>query len=131
MYHFFKDQGNSNTFDLFSNSDNYDAESRAEDVRANKFAKNFLLFKAKNDLDILKENITLQNIITVMKKYGISKQALSIELRLDLKNFKVANLHSCLFTSSKKEINDLLTNLRDEGSISIRKYSELIGSIRK
>ena len=66
-----------------------------------------------------------------MKKYGISKQALSIELRLDLKNFKVGNLHSCLFTSSKKEINDLLTNLRDEGSISIRKYSELIGSISK
>lgn len=131
MYHFFKDQGNSNTFDLFSNNDNYNTESRSEDIRANKFAKNFLLFNAKKDLDTLKESTTLQNLITVMKKYGISKQALGIELGLDLKDFKIGNLHGCLFTSSKKEINDLLTKLKDEGSISIRKYSELIGSITK
>ena len=131
MYHFFRDQGNSNAFDLFSNNDNYSSETRSEDIRANKFAKNFLLFNAQNDLDNLKKNITLENIINVMKKYGISRTALGIELGIDLNAFKVRNLHNCLFTSSKKEINDLLTKLKDEASISIRKYSELISSISK
>lgn len=131
MYHFFKDEGNSNTFDLFSNNDSDNAGSRAEDIRANKFAKNFLLFNAKKDLDTLKESTTLENITNIMKKYGISRQALGIELGLDLKNFKIGILHGCLFTSSKKEINELLTKLKEEGSISIRKYSELIGSITK
>lgn len=131
MYHFFRDQGNSNAFDLFSESDSYDAETRSEDIRANKFAKNFLLFNAKEDLNKLKENITLEKLIDVMKKYGISRDALGIELRINLKAFKTGNIHKCLFTSSKKEINDLLIALRDEGSISLRKYNELISAISK
>lgn len=130
MYHFFQDQGNSNAFDLFSESD-YNSEIRAEDIRANKFAKNFLLYKADEDLNELKKNITLENIQDIMLKYGISRHALSIELDTDLKSFKTENLHKCLFTSSKKKINDLLISLTEEGSISLRKYSELISAISK
>jgi Zn-dependent peptidase ImmA (M78 family) len=130
MYHFFQDQGNSNAFDLFSESD-YNSETRAEDIRANKFAKNFLLYKADEDLNELKKNITLENIQDIMLKYGISRHALSIELDTDLKSFKTGNLHKCLFTSSKKTINDLLISLKEEGSISLRKYSELISAISK
>jgi Zn-dependent peptidase ImmA (M78 family) len=130
MYHFFQDQGNSNAFDLFSESD-FNSETRAEDIRANKFAKNFLLYKAEIDLKKLKENITKESIENVMLKYGISRLALSIELGIDLKSFKTGNIHKCLFTSSKKTINDLLVSLKEEGSISSRKYSELISAISK
>lgn len=130
MYHFFQDQGNTNAFDLFSESD-YNSETKAEDIRANKFAKNFLLYQAEEDLKNLKKNITLENIQKFMLKYGISRHALSIDLGIDLKSFKTGNLHKCLFTSSKKTINDLLVSLKEEGSISLRKYSELISAISK
>ncbi len=131
LYHFFQDQGNSNTFDLFSETDTYDNVNRAEDIRANKFAINFLLHNTNEDLNNLKENLSRENLINFMKKYGVSKHALSIELQIDLSSFKTGNIHKCYFNYSKSEINNLLKQLEEEGSLSFRKSSELKASITK
>jgi len=129
MYHFFKDEGNSNTFEIFD--DGSDGKMNAEDIRANQFAINFLLFNSSDDITLFKDNPTHDNLVYLLKKYGVSRQALGIELSMDLKSYKTGSIHSCFFTFAKKEINDLLQNLTEEGSISNRKYTELIGAISK
>lgn len=131
MYHFFKDQGNTHTFDLFSESDNYNSETRAEDIRANNFSINFLLYNATEDMKVLKENLSKDNLTHFMKKYGVSRHALSIELQTDLSSFKIGSLHKCFFNYSKSEINTLINQLQQEGSLSLRKASELKASISK
>jgi Zn-dependent peptidase ImmA (M78 family) len=129
MYHFFKDNGTSNTFDIFN--DGSEGQTHAEDIRANKFAINFLLYNSKEDLLSFKNNPNLDSLIVILKKYGVSRQALGIELSLDLSSYRTGNIHSCYFNFAKKEINDLLNDLTVEGSISSRKYNELIGAITK
>lgn len=131
MYHFFQDQGNTNKFDLFSESDSYDNETRAEDVRANKFAINFLLYNAEEELINLKNNLSRESLISFMKKYGVSRQAMGIELQMDLSSYKTGTIHKCYFNYSKSEINKLLEQLEKEGSLSMRKVSELKASITK
>ncbi len=129
MYHFFKDEGNSHTFDIFN--DGSDGKMNSEDIRANKFAINFLLYKSQDDLYTFKDNQTIESLIYILKKYGVSRQALGIELSTDLSSYRTGNIHSCYFTFAKKEINDLLNDLTLDGSISNRKYIELIGAISK
>ncbi len=131
IYHFFKDDGKTFTFDLFDNSE-VNQYNKAEDIRANRFAIDFLLYKADEELNKLRTNPTQNLLKETMKRYCVSREALAIKLDMKkLNSIKVGRTTKTFFPFASTEINDLLTWHCDEASISYSRKIELEGAIKE
>ena len=124
MYHFLVDDGNvKEAVDLF---DENEYGTAAEDINANRFAANLLLYGADEDMLKLKFDTTLELLKEIMKKYSISKAALGIKLQEDLSHFQTGHLHKGFVNPDTKFIKELIAFELEEGLISTRKAAQIL-----
>lgn len=129
LYHFLQDDGETFTFDLFDMG-MFTSEQRTEDIRANRFASEFLLFNSQDDLQILMKHFNRENLKSFLKKYSVSKEALSFFTKDDnIKKISTGRLPQAFFPYAKTSIKELLSWQYENTYISLRKQTELLASI--
>lgn len=127
LYHFLKDDGESNTFDLFD-FDDYQENMGAEDVRANNFAIEFLLYGAESEITSFKRSQSLEDLCNIINGFHVSRQALGNYLKMDLSSFRTGRLQGSQ-PFAKSEIKDILAWHYAKDNISIRRIEELLKAV--